>query len=31
MPFYIAIITVLLLITYVPELTLFLPRLLGVM
>lgn len=31
MPFYIAIITVLLLITYIPELTLFLPRLLGVM
>lgn len=31
MPFYIAIITVLLLITYIPEITLFLPRLLGVM
>ena len=31
MPFYIAIISVLLLITYLPELTLFLPRLLGVM
>lgn len=31
MPFYIAIIAVLLLITYIPELTLFLPRLLGVM
>ena len=31
MPFYIAIITVLLLVTYLPELTLFLPRLLGVM
>jgi len=30
-PFYIAIIFVLLLITYIPELTLFLPRLLGVM
>ncbi len=30
-PFYIAIIAVLLLITYIPELTLFLPRLLGVM
>ena len=31
MPCYIAIISVLLLITYLPELTLFLPRLLGVM
>lgn len=31
MPFYIAIIVVLLLITYLPEVTLFLPRLLGVM
>ncbi|CAM2813829.1 TRAP transporter large permease [Vibrio diazotrophicus] len=30
-PFYVAIIFVLLLITYIPELTLFLPRLLGVM
>ncbi len=30
-PFYIAIICVLMLITYIPELTLFLPRLLGVM
>ncbi len=30
-PFYIAIIFVLMLITYIPELTLFLPRLLGVM
>ncbi|MDX5628858.1 MULTISPECIES: TRAP transporter large permease [unclassified Brenneria] len=30
-PFYVAIIAVLLLITYLPELTLFLPRLLGVM
>ncbi|MEH0666903.1 TRAP transporter large permease [Vibrio scophthalmi] len=30
-PFYIAIIAMLMLITYVPELTLFLPRLLGVM
>lgn len=30
-PFYIAIIGVLLLITYIPEMTLFLPRLLGVM
>ena len=30
-PFYASIIVVLLLITYVPELTLFLPRLLGVM
>ncbi len=31
LPFYIAIIFVLMLITYIPELTLFLPRLLGVM
>ncbi len=31
MPFYIAIIIVLICITYLPELTLFLPRLLGVM
>lgn len=31
MPFYAAIISVLLLITFVPEVTLFLPRLLGVM
>ncbi len=31
MPFYAAIIAMLLLITYVPELTLFLPRILGVM
>ncbi len=31
MPFYTAIISVLLLITFVPEVTLFLPRLLGVM
>ncbi|PJC85675.1 hypothetical protein CSW98_13940 [Vibrio sp. HA2012] len=31
MPFYLAIISVLLLITYIPDLTLFLPRLLGVM
>jgi len=30
-PFYVAIIAMLLLITYLPELTLFLPRLLGVM
>lgn len=30
-PFYVAIIGVLLLITYIPELTLFLPRLLGIM
>ncbi|HHC6514029.1 TPA: TRAP transporter large permease [Vibrio parahaemolyticus] len=30
-PFYIAIVFVLMLITYIPELTLFLPRLLGVM
>ena len=30
-PFYVAIIAVLLVITYVPEITLFLPRLLGVM
>jgi len=30
-PFYISIIFVLMLITYIPELTLFLPRLLGVM
>ncbi len=31
MPFYGAIIGVLLLITYIPEITLFLPRLLGIM
>ncbi|EJC8329508.1 TRAP transporter large permease [Salmonella enterica] len=31
LPFYVAIIGVLLLITYIPEITLFLPRLLGIM